>query len=162
MSLSLHSNGRSMGQEFCLFGSQLFSCKSPVSIYHMNETVCVPGIPPNVPCPPPGEEFYFGSCCCPALSTPGTCQEAVWLLLPPSPREGECRFIPTGDGGWRGGRVGSAQLQVQTYPESDLLSLPHLNPCSPAVILSPLGHCSSHLHPARAILLNSRSCHSFA
>lgn len=75
-----------MGQEFRLFGSQLFSCKCSVSIYHMNETVCVPGIPPNVPCPPPGEEFYFGSCCCPALTTPGTCQEADWLPLIPSPQ----------------------------------------------------------------------------
>lgn len=167
--LSLHSNGRSMGQEFCLFGSQLFSCKCSVSIYHMNGTVCVPGIPPDVPCPPSGEGFCFGSCCCPALTTPsthppppGTCQEADWLPLTPSPREGERRFIPIGDGGSCGGGVGSAQLQLQTHPESNLFSLPHPIPCGLAVILSPLDHCGSHLHASRAILLNSRSCHSFA
>lgn len=66
---------------------------------HMNETDCVPGNPPNVPCPPSWEGVHFGSCCCPALATPGSRQEPHWLPRSAFPGEGEHRLIPAGDGG---------------------------------------------------------------
>lgn len=100
------------------WGSGVLSVLFTAVPIHMNETDSVPGIPPNVPCPPSWEGVHFGSCCCPALATPGTSQEPDWLPLSSSPREGEPRLILLEmEGGFL-----SALLQRETRPEPGLFS----------------------------------------
>lgn len=86
-SLSFTQVDTLQGQEFCLCCLQLFPCKCSVSICHMNETVWVVGNPPDGPWPFPGQGVYFGSCCNPALATPGTSQEPDRLPLSPFPQK---------------------------------------------------------------------------
>lgn len=154
VSLSLHSNGCSMGQEFCVFGSQLFSCKCPVSIYsHEWNTLCLASLPMSPACPL-GRDFILAAVAalpCPPQA-PARRQASSHSRFP---REGERRCIPIGDGG----RVGGTQWQSQTHPESNLFSLLHPNPWGPAVTLSPPGSLQqppprSQAHPVRQQVLS--------
>lgn len=140
MSLSLPSDG-------CSWGSGVFSVLFTAVPIHVNETDYVPGIPPNVPCPPSWEGVHFGSCCCPALATPGTSQEPDWLPLSSSPREGEHRLIPAADGG----RVPECSPPMRNTKYIQNLASSHSSHhhhCGPAVIIPPLDYCSSHLQVA--------------